>query len=235
MSDSLRSFPSLDHLYLVNTGIHWLQPIIPHVNLKNLCIAGTWQVPHSWQYITIDITMIAEWFPNLTFLTLDCDWQIFHQISTPQVNFRHVKSLSIRSNVLSNVHGLTSRVSFPSLNEIENKGEDMYGLALIVEAWGERVETLVLSELEPYDGLSQHLSEILGDSGKLPRLSELAFREMNQTRAIDLALVVHAVMRRNDSATNDQDELNRITTVTLPSFYNSDPNLDRWDVAMKWE
>ena len=235
MSDFLRLFPSLDLLHLIHAGIHWLQPIIPHVNLKNLYIGGTWQVPHYWRSVTIDVTMIPEWFPNLTFLMLDGDWEIDQQISTPQVVFRHVKRLGIRSSAISNVHGLTSRVLFPSLNAIENQGKNMNGLAPIVQAWGEKVVLLELSGLEPYDGFSQHLSEILGDSGKLPRLSYLVLRNITQSKAIDLALVVDAVMRHNDSAANDQDEPNLISMVILPSFYKSDPNLDRWHVAVKWE
>ena len=235
MSDSLRPFPYLDFLSLVNAGIHWLQPIIPHVNLKNLSIRETREVPQSGPSVTIDITMIAEWFPNLTILILDCDWQIVQQLSTSQVVLHHVKYLSIRSSAITNVHGLTFRVSFPSLIFIDNIGKNMNGLAPIVEAWGRRVETLVLSGLEPYDGFSQHLSEILGDSGKLPRLSKLAFLNITQTRAIDLALVVDAVLRHNDLATNGQDDLNRIETVTLPGFYNSDPNLNRWRVAVEWK
>ena len=235
MSDSLRPFPTLDYLRLMNTGIHWLQPIIPHINLKRLYIEGTWEVPHSWQSVTIDITMIAEWFPNLTNLELDCDWQIVQQISTPKVVLHHVKRLCIRSSAITNVHGLISRVSFPSLILIVNKGENMNSLAPIVEAWGESVDSLVLSGLEPYDNFGEHLSEILDDSGKLPRLLELAFLDISQTRAIDLSLVVDAVLCHNDSAANDQDEFNLIETVILPSFYNSDPNLDRWDVDVEWE
>ena len=111
----------------------------------------------------------------------------------------------------------------------------MNGLAPIVQAWGEGVKILVLSGLEPYDGFDQHLSGILDDSGKLPRLSVLIFRKITQTRAIDLALVVDAVIRYNDSTPNDQDELNHIKMVVLPSFYKSDPNLNRWRVAVKWE
>ena len=178
MSDSLRPFPSLVNLHLTNTGIHLLQPIIPHVNLKNLFIRGIWNVPHPWQSVTIDIAIIAEWFSNLTVLMLECDWQFIQQISTPQVVFRHVKRLYIRSSAISNVHGLTIRVSFPSLDVIANLGKNMNGLAPIVQAWGERVVGLVLSGLEPYDGFSQHLSEILGDSSKLPRLSFLIFRQI---------------------------------------------------------
>ena len=234
-SDSFRPFPSLKDLCLMNTEIRWLQPIIPHVNLKHLYIRGTWEVPHPWKSVTIDIAMIAEWFSNLTVLLLDCDWQIVQQISTPQVVLHHVNSLYIRSSAISDVHGLTSRVSFPSLGTITNFGKNMNSLAPIVQAWGERVVMLRLWGLEPYDGFGQHLSEILGDSGKLPRLSRLDFQKITQTRAIDLALVVDAVLRHNDSAANGQDELNRITTVVLPSFYNSDPNLNRWHVAMEWE
>ena len=239
MSDSLRPFPSLDRLHLMNTRIHWLQPIIPHNNLKNHFIEGTWEVPNHWLSATIDIAMIAKWFPNLTVLTLDCDWQYAQQISLPQVVFHHLKYLCIRSSAISDIHELTFCFSFPSLDKITNRGKSMNGLAPIVQAWGERVETLVLSGLEPYDGFGQHLSEILGDSGfdsgKLPRLSELAFQNITQTRAIDLALVVDAVIKHNDSAANDQEKLNRIKTVTLPSFYKSDPNLDRWHVSVKWE
>ena len=235
MSDFLRPFPSLVDLRLMNAGIHWLQPIIPHVKLKSLSIGGTWEGPHSWKHVTIDTTMIAEWFPNLTVLTLDCNWQIVQQTSTPQVVLLHVKSLCIRSSAITNVHGLTSRVSFPSLDKITNRGKNMNGLAPIVQAWGETVEKLVLSGLEPYDGFSQHLSEILGDSGKLPRLSSLGFRNITQTRAIDLALIADAITRYNDSAAKGQDELNRIKTITLPSFYNSDPNLNRLPVAVQWQ
>ena len=231
MSDSLRPFPSLFNLRLTNMGIHWLQPIVPHINLKRLYIEGTWGGHHPWQSVTIDIAMIAEWFSNLTVLTLDCDWQI----SAPQVVLHHVECLSIRSSAINNVHGLISRVSFPNLLVIKNNGKNMNGLAPIVQAWGESVVGLILSGLEPYDAFGQHLSEILGDSGKLPRLSRLAFQKITQTRAIDLALVVDAVLRRNDSAANDQDELNRIEAVTLPSYYNSNPNLNRWRVAVEWE
>ena len=232
MSDSLRPFPSLDRLHLVNTGIHWLQPIIPHIKLKRLCIEGTWEMPHSWQSTTIDIAMIAEWFPNLTILILDCNWQIVQQTSTPQVVFRHVTCLSIRSSAITDVHGLTFRVSFPSLIKITNSGQNMNGLALIVQAWGKKLEVLILSGLQPYDDFNQHLSEILGDSGKLPQLSELDFRKITQNRAIDLALVVDAVLRHNDSAAaNSQEERKRIETVALPVFCNSDPNLNRLGVA----
>ena len=140
--------------------------------------------------------------------------------------------LSIRSSAISNVHELTFRVSFPSLVKITNSGQNMSGLAPIVQAWGERLEVLVLSGVQPYDDFNQHLSEILADSGKLPRLSELGFRNITQSRAIDLALVVDAVLRHNDSAAaNGQGERNRIKTVTLPVFYNSDPNLSRLRVA----
>ena len=140
--------------------------------------------------------------------------------------------LSIRSSAISNVHELTFRVSFPSLNAIENVGKNMNDLAPIVQAWGEKVVVLVLSGVEPYDGFSQHLSEILGDSGKLPRLSMLVFRNITQSRAIDLAPVVDAVLMRNDSAAaNGQEKRNRIKTVTLPDFYNSDPNLNGFRVA----
>ena len=88
-SDSLRPFPSLVNLDLTDTGSHWLQPIIPHINLQRLCIEV--EVPHFWQSMTIDIAMIAEWFSNLTILILGCNWQIDQQISTSQVVFRRVK------------------------------------------------------------------------------------------------------------------------------------------------
>ena len=233
-SDFLRPFPSLVNLRLTNAGIHWLQPIIPHLGLKFLSIGGPSEGSHFWKHVTNNIAVIAECFSNLTVLILDGDWQIVQQTSTAQVILRHVKRLSMRSSAITDVHGLTSRVSLPSLNMITNHGKNMNGLAPIVEAWGERVETLELAWLGPYDGLSQHLSEILGDSGKLPQLSKLAFSNITQIRAIDLSLVVDAVIRHNDSVSNDQDELNCIKTVILPSFYNSDPNLNRWRVAVEW-
>ena len=113
----------------------------------------------------------------------------------------------------------------------------MKGLASIVQAWGEKVKTLVLSGIEPYDGCSRHLSGILGDNGKLPRLSKLSILNTAQTRTIDLALVADAVMRRNDLAANTQVESNRIETITLPIIYNSDPDLERLQqhVAVHWQ
>jgi len=177
-SDSLRPFPSLDTLRLTNTDFHWLRPIIPHINLKSLYIGGTWEGWHPWENVIIDITMVAKWFSNLTVLTLDCDWQCDWQTSTPQVVLRHVKSLCIRSSAITNVHGLTPHVLFPNLTKISNRGKNMDGLVTLVQAWGESVETLVLSGLEPYGDSSQHLSEILGDSGKLPRLSKLVFLDI---------------------------------------------------------
>ncbi len=197
MSGSLRPFPSLDTLHLTNTKFHWLRPVIPLINLKRLYIGGTWEGHHPWENVIIDITMVAEWFPNLAVLTLDCDWQCEWQASTPRVVLHHVKSLCIRSSAITNVHGLTFRVSFPNLAKISNHGKNMKGLVALVQAWGESVETLVLSGLEPYYASSQHLSEILGDSCKLPRLSKLVFLNITQTRAINLAIVADAVIRRN--------------------------------------
>ena len=234
MSDSLRPFPSLDSLCLRDTGIHWLRPIIPHINLKSLDIGGTSEGRQPLENVTIDITMVAEWFPNLIDLTLDCLLQCEWQISMPQIVFHHVKNLCIRSSAITDVHGLTLSVSFPNLNKIRNRGENMNGLVPIVQAWGESVETLVLSGLEPYDASSQHLSEILGDRGKLPRLSKLGFLKITQTRAIDLALVADAIRSHNDSAANSQAELNGIQAITLPIIYNSDPNLNRLPVAVQW-
>jgi hypothetical protein len=223
----LHLFPSLDFLFLTDVEIHRSQPIVPHINLKTLSLLS--------DDVAIDIAIVAEWFPNLTHLRLDCDWQI----SMPQVVLHHVESLGICSSVITNVHELTLGVSFPNLYEIENVGKSIKGLAPIVQAWGERVEILVLGGIEPYDDSSQPLSEILGDSGKLPRLSELEFIH---TIDIDLALVADAVMKRNDLATNDQAsngqaELNRIESITLPIACNSDPNLKRLQehVAVHWE
>jgi hypothetical protein len=226
----LHPFPSLGFLRLRNVEIHSLQPIVPHINLKILSIGGTWERLHPWANVTIDIAIVAEWFPNLTVLNLDCNWQI----STPQVVLHHVKRLCIRSSAITNVHGLTLGVSFPNLNEIDNIDESIKGLAPIVQAWGERVKTLVLGGIEPYDGSSQPLSEILGDSGKLPRISKLDFVH---TRMIDLALVVDAVVRRNDLAANGQASLSRIETITLPVFRNTDPNLKRLQqhVTVHWK
>jgi len=228
ISDFLHPFPSLDTLRLLNMQIHWLQPTVPHINLKTLSIGGPRGRPHSWSNVSIDISMVAEQFSNLTVLKLDCDWQI----PTPQVVLHHVKSLYIRSSAITNVHGLTSRVSFPNLNSITNRGKKIKGLAPIVQAWGERVEQLMLSEIEFNDGSSQNLSEILGDSGKLPRLSKLAFINITHARLVDLGLVMDAVVGRNDlaangQATNGQAEVNRIETITLPIICNSDPNVER--------
>jgi len=225
VSDLLHPFPSLDTLYLLNMEFHWLQPIVPHINLKTLSIEGTWERPHSWTNVAIDIAMVAEQFSNLTALALDCDWKI----SRPQVILHHVEFLTIRSSAITNVHGLTLAVSFPNLIEIMNIGNNIKGLAPIVQAWGENVEALSLSGIEPYDGSSQDLPEILGDSGKLPQLSELYFLN---TAKIDLALVADAVVRRNDlvadgEATNSEAELSPIETITLPIICNSDPNLER--------
>jgi len=235
LSCSLRPFPALDNLRLTNTVIYWLRPIIPHINLKSLYIGGTWEGRHRWENVSIDIIMVAEWFSNLTVLTLDCDWQCEWQIPTPHVVLRHVKSLCIRSSAITNVHGLTFHVSFPNLTKLSNRGKNMNGLMTLVQAWGESVETLVLSGLEPDGDSSQHLSEMLGDSGKLPRLSELVFLNITQTRAIDIAVVVDAVIRHNNSAANDQVERDGIKTITLPIIYNSDPNLNRLPVAVQWE
>jgi hypothetical protein len=214
----------------MNVEIHSLQPIVPHINLLSLSIEGTWD--RSWTNVAIDIAIVAEWFPNLTILILDCDWQI----STPQVVLHHMQHLCIRSSAITNVHGLTLGVSFPNLDTITNMGKSIKGLAPIVQAWGERVETLVLGGIEPCDGSSQPLSEILDDSGTLPRLSRLSFLNTTQTMIIDLALVVDAVVRRNDLASNGQAELNRIETITLPVICNSDSNLKRLQqqVAVHW-
>ena len=101
------------------------------------------------------------------------------------------------------------------------------------------METLLLSGTEPYDGSSQDLSEILGDSGKLPQLSEIYFLNTDQ---IDLALVADAVVRRNDlvangQATNGQAELTCIEMIILPIICNSDPNLERLQqhVNVHWQ
>ena len=235
LSCSLRPFPSLDNLHLTNTEIYWLRPIIPHINLKSLYIGGTWEGRHPWANVIVDIAMVAEWFSNLTNLTLDCDWQCDWQIYRPQVVLHHVKSLCIRSSAITWVTGLISHVSFPNLNKITNSGKNMNGLVPMIQAWGEGVETLVLSGLEPYDASGQHLSEILGDRSKLPRLSKLVFLNMTQIRAIDLAIVADAVIRRNDSVANGQAELDGIKTITLPIIYSSDPNLNRFPVAVQWE
>lgn len=235
LSCSLRPFPSLDNLRLTNTEIYWLRPIIPHMNLKSLYIGGTWEGRHPWANVLVDIAMVAEWFSNLTDLTLDCDWHCDWQISTPQVVLHHVKSLCIRSSAITRVHRLTSRVSFPNLNKFKNRGKNMNGLVPLVQAWGDSVDTLVLSGLEPYDASSQHLSEILGDIGNIPRLSRLVFLKIALTRAIDLALVADAVIRRNESAANGQAELDGIKTIALPIVYNSDPNLNRLPVTVQWK
>ena len=235
MSDSLLPFPYLDNLCLMNTMIRGLPRIIPHSNLKSLYIGGTWEGGHPWSNATTDIIMVAEWFSNLTVLTLDCDWVCDRHISTPQVVLHHVKSLWIRSSVITDADRLALRVSFPNLNQITNIGRNMNGLAPLVQAWGDSVETLVLSGLEPYDSSGQHLSEILGNSGKLPRLSKLVFLKMTQITAIGLAIVADAVIRHNDSVANGQAELDGIKTITLPIIYNSDPNLNRFPVAVQWE
>ena len=230
--DLLHPFPSLDYLQLRNIEIHSLRPIVPHINLKTLLIGGTWQRLHPWTNVSIDVAIVAEWFPNLTTLELDCDWQI----SRPQVILHHVESLTIRSSAITNVHGLTLGASFPTLFEITNRGDNIKGLAPIVQAWGENVEALFLSGIEPYDGSSQDLSEILGDIGKLPQLSELYFRN---TAQIDLALVADAVVRRSDLVTNGMatDGQAELTYITLPIICNSDPNLERLQqhVDVHWQ
>ena len=232
-SDFLHPFPSLDCLHLIDMEIHWVQPIIPHVNLKTLSINGTWEEVHPWANVAIDIALVAEWFPNLTVLRLDCDWQI----SAQQIVLHHVKVLSIRSSAITNVHRVILGVLFPNLKNMSNMGKNMKGLAPIVQAWGEKVETLGLSGIEPCDGCSQHLSEILGDSGNLPRLSELAILKMARTGIIDLALIADAVVMRNNLATNTPVKLNRIETIALPIIYHSDPDLERLQqhVAVRWQ
>lgn len=232
-SDILRLFPSLNNLCLRNVVISWLQPIVPHINLKALSIGGTWEVLHPWTSAIIDIAMVAELFSDLTDLKLDCGVHI----STPQVVFHHVQNLYIRSSAINNVDRLTPRVSFPNLYKITNIGKDMKGLTPIVQAWGESVGELALSGIEPYDGSSQHLSEILDDSGSLPRLSRLAFLNITQVGTIDLALVADAVVRRHDLAANRPAQLNRIETITLPIIYNSDRNLESLKrcVAVQWQ
>ena len=233
VSDFLHPFPSLDCLRLINVEIHWLQPTVPHTNLKTLSIRGTWEGGHPWANVAIDIALVAGWFPNLTVLRLECDWQI----SAQQIVLHHVKVLSIRSSAITNVHRVTLGVMFPNLNKLSNMGKNMRGLAPIVQAWGEKVETLVLSGIEPCDGCSQHLSEMLGDSGNLPRLSELAILKMARTGIIDLALVADAVVMRNDLAANTPVKLNRIETITLSIIYHSDPDLERLKqhVAVRWQ
>jgi len=228
--DLLHPFPSLDYLQLRNLDIHSLQPIVPHINLKTLLIGGTWQRLHPWTNVSIDVAIVAEWFPNLTTLELDCDWHI----SRPQVILHHVEYLAIRSGAITNVHGLTLDASFPNLFEIANVGDNIKGLTPIVQAWGENVKALFLSGIEPYDGSSQDLSDILGDIGQLPQLSELYFLN---TAQIDLALVADAVVRRNDLVTNGQAELTCIESITFPIICNSDPNLERLKqhVAVHWQ
>jgi len=235
VSDFLHPFPSLDTLHLLNMEIHWLQPTVPHINLKTLLIGGTREGLHPWTNVAIDVAIVAEWFPNLTALILDCDWQT----SKPQVIFHHVESLCTRSSAITNVYERTFGVSFPNLIEIRNISNNIKGLVPIVQAWGENVEALFLSGIEPYDGSSQDFSEILGDIGKLPQLSKLYF--LNTTQ-IDLALVADAVVRRNDlvangQATIGQAELNCIETITLPIICNSDPNLERLQqhVDVHWQ
>jgi hypothetical protein len=143
VSDFLQPFPSLNCLRLVNVEIHSLPPIVPHINLKTLYIGAI------WTDVEIDMAIVAELFPNLTVLSLDCDWQV----PTPQVVFHHVKDLCIRSSAITDVHAQTLAVSFPNLNKITNKGE-IKGLAPIVQAWGERVERLVLGGIEPMMALA---------------------------------------------------------------------------------
>ena len=99
MSDFLHPFPSLDSLRLIDMEIHWLEPTVPHINLKTLYIGGKWEGGHPWANVAIDIALVAKWFSNLTSLTLDCDWQI----SAPQVVLHHVEFLCIRSSAITNV------------------------------------------------------------------------------------------------------------------------------------
>jgi len=234
ISDLLHPFPSLDTLCLMNMEIHWLQPTVPHTNLKTLSIEGTltW-ADVATDIVTIDIAIVAMWFPNLTVLKLDCDWEI----STPHAVLHHVKGLCIRSSAITSVHRLPLRVLFPNLNWITNRGKKIRGLASIVQAWGERVETLKLSGIELNVGSSQRLSEILGDNGKLPRLSKLVFLDISQATNIDLSLVADVVIRRNELAANGQAGLNRIETITLPTIFNSNPNLERLQqhVSVHWQ
>lgn len=77
------------------------------------------------------------------------------------------------------------------------------------------MKTLRLSGVTPYDGSSQHLLKILGDSCALLRLSTLAFLNTVDTGTINLALVADAVIKRNTLAPNSPSQPNCIKTNTL--------------------
>lgn len=233
MSDSLHPFPSLNCLHLTNMEIHRIQNTIPHTSLMSISIGGTRGVPHPWASTTIDITLVAEWFPNLTHLKLDCDLRI----SAQQVVLHLVESLCIRSSAITDIQGLTSHVSFPNLTMFTNWGKSIKGLVPLVQAWGERVKTLELSGVMPYHGSNQHLKEILGHNGTLPRLSRLVFLDTIQTGMIDLALVTEVLVRRKELAANDPGRLKPVEIITLPTTYKSDSNLERLKhhVTVQWK
>lgn len=235
MSDSLHSFPSLNDLHLTNMKIHRLEQTVPHINLKTLSIGGIWEVSHPWADATTDTTMIAEWFPNLTHLILDCDLRIS---TRPRVIVLHrVQSLSIRSSAITEIRELTSRIQFPKLVMITNISKNIKGLVPIAQEWGKRVETLELSGIIPYYGSNQHLYKILGNHGTLPRLSRLVFPSTIQMGMIDLALVTNVLVRRIDLAASDPGQFDPVKTVTLPTTYKSDPNLEhlKRHVAVQWQ
>ena len=233
MSDSLHPFPSLTGLHLTNMEVHRLQNTIPHTNLLTLSVGGTWEASHPWANATTDISLVAEWFPNLTRLKIDCDLRIPAQ----QVVLHRVESLYIRSSAITDIHGLTSCVSFPSLTVFTDWGKNIKGLVSLIQAWGERVKILGLSGAAPYHGSNRHLNEILGHNSTLPRLSKLVFLDKIQTGMIDLALVTQVLVRRKELAANDPGRLKPIQIITLPTTYKSDSNLERLKhhVTVQWK
>lgn len=213
--------------------VHRLQNTIPHTNLLTLSVGGTWEASHPWVNATTDISLVAEWFPNLTRLKIDCDLRIPAQ----QVVLHRVESLYIRSSAITDIHGLTSCVSFPSLTVFTDWGKNIKGLVSLIQAWGERVKILGLSGAAPYHGSNRHLNEILGHNSTLPRLSKLVFLDKIQTGMIDLALVTQVLVRRKELAANDPGRLKPIQIITLPTTYKSDSNLERLKhhVTVQWK
>jgi len=239
MSDFLFPFPHLKSLCLMNMEIHWVPDTVPHISLKTLYIGGKFKTFHPWRNVTIDIATVAELFPNLTLLTLDCNLRV----SAPQVILHHVQGLFIRSNAINsiNIHELTSRVSFPNLGSITNKSRSINGLLPIILAWGKRVEELGLSGLRHYDATARQFSEMPHAWGVLPRLTTLLFRNSIRNGMgmpdIDLALLADIIARRNSLTTNASGHPKRIETVRLPITHKSHRDLALLErhVAVEWE